>query len=91
MNNRRTEYQYDDRGNLINTKLADSSSASTTYDALNREIATTDALGRTTQTIYDKLGRVVEVILPDATPNDLTDNPRTKAEYDKVGRADFSR
>jgi YD repeat-containing protein len=50
------------------------------------EIATTDALGRTTQTIYDKLGRVVEVILPDATPNDLTDNPRTKAEYDKVGR-----
>jgi RHS repeat-associated protein len=86
MNNRRTEYQYDDRGNLINTRLADGSSASTTYDALNREIATTDALGRTTQTIYDKLGRVVEVILPDATPNDLTDNPRTKAEYDKVGR-----
>jgi YD repeat-containing protein len=86
MNNRRTEYQYDDRGNLINTKLADGSSTSTTYDALNREIATTDALGRTTQTIYDKLGRVVEVILPDATPNDLTDNSRTKAEYDQVGR-----
>jgi RHS repeat-associated protein len=30
--------------------------------------------------------RVVEVILPDATPTDLTDNPRSKAEYDKVGR-----
>jgi large repetitive protein len=86
MNNRRTEYQYDERGNLIKTILADGSSISTTYDALNREIATTDALGRTTQTIYDKLGRVVEVILPDATPTDLTDNPRTKAEYDKVGR-----
>lgn len=86
MNNRRTEYQYDDRGNLIKTILADGSSTSTTYDALNREIATTDALGRTTGTIYDKLGRVIEVILPDATPNDLTDNPRTKAEYDKVGR-----
>jgi RHS repeat-associated protein len=86
VNNRRTEYQYDKMDRLIKTTYADGSSNSTSYDALGHEIGITNALGRTTQTIYDKLGRVVETILPDATPNDDTDNPRTKAEYDKVGQ-----
>jgi len=47
---------------------------------------TLDALGQETHFIYDKLGRLTETIAPDATPADLTDNPRTKTQYDKAGR-----
>ncbi|NJM00829.1 MAG: RHS repeat protein [Synechococcaceae cyanobacterium SM2_3_2] len=32
------------------------------------------------------MGRLEEVVLPDETPEDLSDNPRTRTEYDKAGR-----
>jgi large repetitive protein len=39
-----------------------------------------------TRYVYDELGRVVETILPDETPNTLADNPRTQTEYTAAGR-----
>lgn len=35
---------------------------------------------------YDADGRLVEVIYPDDTPNNLDHNPRSKTEYDDAGR-----
>jgi RHS repeat-associated protein len=83
---RRTEYRYDAKGQLEETVYADGTSARSVYDAAGREIATIDEKGQTTHFIYDALGRLVETIYPDSTPNDLSDNPRTKTEYDKAGR-----
>jgi RHS repeat-associated protein len=57
------------------------------YNALGQIIATTDALGRVTRMVYDENGRLIETILPDSTPNDFTDNPRTKTQYDAMGRS----
>lgn len=51
------------------------------YDDAGRKISETDALNRTTRYLYDKVGRLIEVILPDATPNNWDDNPRTRTEY----------
>jgi large repetitive protein len=36
--------------------------------------------------VYDEVGRLVETILPDTTPDIWTDNPRTKTEYTAAGR-----
>lgn len=83
---RRTEYQYNAKGEQIATVYADGTSERTIYDAAGREIATIDQAGQATHFVYDALGRQVEVILPDSTPNDLTDNPRNKTEYDKAGQ-----
>ena len=35
---------------------------------------------------YDERNQLIETILPDATPADLSDNPRTRNEYDDAGR-----
>jgi RHS repeat-associated protein len=48
---------------------------------MGQEIASIDKAGRITRTVYDAVGKVIEIIAPDSTPNDLTDNPRTKTEY----------
>jgi len=36
--------------------------------------------------IYDAANRRIETLLPDATPADDSDNPRTRTEYDTAGR-----
>jgi RHS repeat-associated protein len=51
------------------------------YDDAGRKVSETDPLGRVTTFVYDKVGRLVESIAPDLTPNDDTDNARTKTEY----------
>ncbi|MEM6398797.1 MAG: Ig-like domain-containing protein [Cyanobacteria bacterium P01_D01_bin.116] len=87
--NRRTEYVYNDKGELIetihpddtpDTKL-DNPRTKTKYDKAGRQIETIDQLNRTTKYRYDKVGRLVETILPDLTPETDEDNPRTKTEY----------
>ncbi|WP_249070113.1 putative Ig domain-containing protein [Argonema antarcticum] len=90
MNNRRTEYRYNEEGQLEQTLYPDGTSARSVYDAAGREIAIIDQKGQTTHFVYDDLGRLVETIYPDNTPLDLSDNPRTKTEYDKIGRAKAS-
>jgi large repetitive protein len=56
------------------------------YNSLGQKIAIIDALGRISRMVYDNDGKLIETILPDSTPNDLTDNPRTKIQYDAMGR-----
>ena len=86
MDNRRTEYEYDDKGQLIKTVYPDGTFESSVYDEAGREITAIDRAGQATHFVYDALGRVIETIYPDDTPDDLTDNPKTKTEYDKAGR-----
>jgi len=86
VNDRRTEYRYDAKGQLEQTLYADGTSVRSIYDAASREIATIDQKGQTTHFVYDALDRLTETIYPDNTPSDLSDNPRTKTEYDKIGR-----
>jgi RHS repeat-associated protein len=83
---RRTESVYDDRGQLVETDFPDGTKTTTTYDAAGRRIASTDQAGRTTRYLYDALGRLTTTIEPDNTPNDDTDNPRIRAEYNAAGQ-----
>ncbi len=80
----RTEYDADGRPTAVTD--AEGGVTRTEYDAAGRTAATVDALGRRTEFRYDERGKLVETIFPDATPADLTDNPRAKAEYDAAGR-----
>ena len=84
---RRTTFIYDEIGRQTQTLYGDGTSASTVFDALGRRIAATDRGGRTTQYKYDALGRLTEIIHPDDTPENDADNPRTRNEYDELGRA----
>ncbi len=91
---RRTQFVFDERGQLVETifpdatlmDLSDNPRTRTEYDAAGRETATIDELGRRTEMVYDKIGRLIETIYPDATPADLADNPRIRTEYDEVGQ-----
>ena len=85
-NPRRTEYEYDEKGQLIKTLYFDGTSESFIYDEAGREIATIDAAGNTTHFVRDALGRVVETIYPDNTPDNLSDNPKRQVTYDQTGR-----
>ncbi len=53
----------------------------TRYDAADRVVSVTDALGKVTSTIYDALGRVVKVTRPDTT--------WVSTIYRKSGRVDM--
>jgi RHS repeat-associated protein len=54
--------------------------------ALGQQIAVIDALGRKTQSRYNDRGQLIEVIYPDTTPTDDSDNFRQKYRYDAAGR-----
>jgi RHS repeat-associated protein len=61
--NVRTEYTYDDNGNLLTVVDANGHTASTyTYDALNRVTSETNALGIVTSYAYDAVGNRTTVI-----------------------------
>jgi RHS repeat-associated protein len=79
-------YTYDNQGNQLTSTDALNHTTTYTYNSLGQQVAFTDALGRVTRMVYDNNGRLIETILPDATPNDLTDNPRTRTQYDAMGR-----
>jgi len=82
----RTTYEFDDRGNPSKTIFPDGTFETTAYDLEGNAISSTDRAGRVTKTLYDAANRVTQVILPDATPTDDTDNPRTSNTYDNAGR-----
>jgi RHS repeat-associated protein len=88
-----TNYVYDAQGRLIEKADPEGSSCGcargitkTEYNAAGEKIAEIDALGRRTEYRYSDRGLLIETILPDATPLDLSDNPRTKNEYDPADR-----
>ncbi|PSF35821.1 hypothetical protein C7H19_15470 [Aphanothece hegewaldii CCALA 016] len=86
MSNRRTEYRYDEKNQLIETVYPDGTSERIFYDEAGRKISEIDQAGQITHFIYDALNRLIEIIYPDDTSNDLTDNPRTQTEYNAVGQ-----
>ncbi|MCV3217131.1 putative Ig domain-containing protein [Plectonema radiosum NIES-515] len=83
---RTTSFVYDQLGRLNETKYSDGTSATTTFDALGRVIGRTDRAGRTTQYKYNSVGRLIETIYPDDTLGSDGDNPKTRNEYDEIGR-----
>ncbi|WP_243146922.1 RHS repeat-associated core domain-containing protein [Scytonema sp. UIC 10036] len=92
---RRTEYVYNEKGELVETIYPDNTSTTkddnprikTKYDAAGRQIETIDQLGRVTRYIYDKVGELRFTVYPDKTPDDqnlspqLWDNPKTETIY----------
>jgi RHS repeat-associated protein len=67
--NRRTDYAYDNKGNMVSvTRLAGTANASTTtytYESVfNRALSATDPLGRTTTFGYDVAGNLTQVTDP---------------------------
>ena len=87
--NRRMEYVYNDKGQLIETIYPDKTSdtkldnprTKAKYDDAGRQIETIDQLNRVTKYRYNRVGRLIEIIYPDKTPITEEDNPRTKTEY----------
>uniref|UniRef100_UPI00273A70D1 RHS repeat-associated core domain-containing protein n=1 Tax=Oscillatoria sp. HE19RPO TaxID=2954806 RepID=UPI00273A70D1 len=80
-----TQFVYDDLGRPTETHFPDGTRTITTYDTIGRRSSFTDQSGHTTYFVYDALNRPIEVIHPDDTPNDLSNNPRTKTEYNELG------
>ncbi|MES9994180.1 MAG: DUF6531 domain-containing protein [Candidatus Thiodiazotropha sp.] len=56
-----------------------------TYNADDRLILLTDQAGSEIHYTYDALGNLHEVIYPDATPGNLSDNPRRIYQYENSG------
>lgn len=81
-----TTTQYDARGHAVSRTDPEGHTQQYEYDQLCQKVGSLDALGRRTQFLYDARGSLIETILPDATPNDLSDNPRLRSEYDAAGR-----
>ncbi|NRR31473.1 LysM peptidoglycan-binding domain-containing protein [Oxalobacteraceae bacterium] len=78
----RNSYQYDRRGNLIQStpfsNAAGNPSSSASYDAFGRRIGGTDANGVSSALRYDHLGHVVAIQDPS--------NPAAAMSYDAFGR-----
>ena len=88
-----TNYIYDAQGRLIEKADPEGSSCGcargitkTEYNAAGEKVAEIDALGRRTEYRYNDRGLLIETILPDSTPDNLSNNPRTKNEYDALDR-----
>ncbi len=84
-----TAHEYDGEGRVVRTTTTQDdvvlSSHQTQYDAVGNRISETDALGRVTRYVYDERGLLIATILPDGTPDDDADNPRTATQYDAAG------
>jgi RHS repeat-associated protein len=81
-----TAATYDSQGRQLTSTDTLGNKTTYTFNSLGQQTTIKDALGRVIQMMYDADGRLIETILPDSTPNDLTDNPRIKTQYDAVGR-----
>jgi len=82
-----TTNTYDANGRVITVTDAKGNVRYTEYNAIGKMSATIDALGRRTEYVYDQRGLLIETILPDDSPENLSDNARTRTEYDAAGRA----
>ena len=77
-NGARTEYTYDDKGNLLETLFADGTSIINTYDAEGNKTSTTDRNGHTTWFYYDGLNHLIRAEYEDGSYSEM--------EYDVDGR-----
>ncbi|NEZ66600.1 tandem-95 repeat protein [Leptolyngbyaceae cyanobacterium CCMR0082] len=79
-------FEYDAESRVVAITDPEGNITRTEYNALGEQTAIIDALGRRTEQRYNKRGLLTETILPDATPEDLSDNPRALREYDEGDR-----
>jgi RHS repeat-associated protein len=92
------DYNYDSNGRVIGSRTSQGNNQSMTFDALGRVQTMTDAFGNVTSYRYDLQGtsqnnnsttpgsvitRIDEITMPDATPNDNSDNPKVIKKYDQ--------
>src|SRR5208282_1387677 len=75
---RQTSYAYDTLGRLTTTTYPDNTTESTTYDANNNRLTSTDRAGNTTTYTYDADNRL--------TKTTYSDNSFTQTKYDAAGR-----
>ena len=89
--NRVWEYTYSARGWLLSEEDPAGNISRFQYDVLGNKVSSTDSRGKetegafTTWYIYDDLNRLTKTILPDNSPEDLSDNPCLEIIYDKLG------
>jgi RHS repeat-associated protein len=81
-----TQFTYDAEGRTLSNTDAQGNIRSSLYNSLGQVTSSTDVLGNVTAFVYDNEGRVIETVLPDNTPTNPNDNPKTFNEYDKAGR-----
>ncbi len=75
-------YSYNDAGQVAEIRNRFGAFLQFTYDTDNRLIQLTDQAGSEVHYSYDTQGNLHEVIYPDATPGDLSDNPRKTYLYE---------
>ena len=81
-----TDVVYPDPEDLPEGYLASHPRTRTEYFKTGEVKAQIDERGNRAEFRYDELGRVVETLYADDTPDDLTDNPRSSSTYDAAGR-----
>jgi RHS repeat-associated protein len=81
-----TAWTYDEEGQMLSITDAEGQTTRYEYNAKGLQIAVIDALGRKTESRYDDRGELIEVLYPDATPNDNRDNLREQHRYDATGQ-----
>ena len=81
-----TTTEYNAKGDVIKVTDALGNVTQMAYDANGNKTQEIDALGRVTKYVYSDGGQLLETIYADATPNNDSDNPRTRKEYDAANR-----
>ncbi|AJQ94340.1 rhs family protein [Gynuella sunshinyii YC6258] len=74
-------YSYNSRGLVSRIRNRFGAYLQFSYDSNDRLVQLTDQAGVSIHYQYDTLGNLTDVIYPDDTPNDLTDNPRKTYVY----------
>ncbi len=80
-----TKRTYTDDGDLKTSIDAEGGLTQYEYDANGNQTLIIDPLGRRTLMRYDSKNQLTETVYPDATPADLSDNPRRRYGYDANG------
>jgi large repetitive protein len=81
-----TNYTYDREGRVLSNSNSKGNTYSSAFNSLGQLTSKTDDLGNIVNFKYDEKGQLIEQVLPDNTPDDNTDNPIVKMEYDLGGR-----
>jgi YD repeat-containing protein len=79
-------YSYNDDGLVRKIRNRFGAFLRFAYNADNRLVRLTDQAGSTIRYTYDSHGNLRQVIYPDTTPDELSDNPRKRYRYEN---ADF--